>query len=258
MRDDYDVFFDGLRRSQLLQRYASFTVPRISIGTARDFCDSADHIGPLISHQEDLKDLQRCWLLKAVLGTFKVGSHLVEIGAGESVVAGILSRFGYKITVVDPYDGCGNGPVSFDYFATNFPDIEFKREYLSADTDFEGRKFDGFYSISVMEHVAAPDALASLALGIKNHSHDHAIVLHAIDHVLRGVGMEYHLDMLHNVGATLGITAQDVDEVLSGAELDAETYFLSTEAHNRWRGQTPYDQFPMRRCISVHMSGKPA
>lgn len=256
-RGGYDVFFGVERRQELLKRYSGFDVPSVSVGSVRDYCDSVDHLGPLASHQEDLKDQQRCWMLKAVLGTFEPGARLVEIGAGEPVVAGILSRFGYTVTVVDPYDGCGNGPLGFDRFVSEYPDIEFKREYLGEQTDFGGRKFDGFYSISVMEHVQPASVLKSLTAGIKNHSHDRSIVLHAVDHVMRGAGAAYHADMLERVGADVGVTRADLDRVLDPAELDVETYFLSAEAHNRWRGGLSYDEFPMRRCVSVQFRGKP-
>ena len=34
---------------------------------------------------------------------------------------------------------------------------------------------------------------------------------------------------------------------------DPETYFLSAESHDRWRGGVPYDEFPMRRCVSIQL-----
>ena len=30
-----------------------------------------------------------------------------------------------------------------------------------------------------------------------------------------------------------------------------ETFFLSPQGHNGWRGKTPYEQFPFRKCIAV-------
>ena len=34
-------------------------------------------------------------------------------------------------------------------------------------------------------------------------------------------------------------------------DADTETLYLSAEAHNRWRGNVPYDRFPMRVCVSI-------
>ena len=41
-------------------------------------------------------------------------------------------------------------------------------------------------------------------------------------------------------------------------EPDPETYFVSAEAHNQWRGSVPYDSYPMRRIGSVELSARGA
>ena len=76
----------------------------------------------------DMKDLQRCWMVKAVLGNVEPGGRLLEIGAGEPLVAGLLSRLGYEVTIVDPYDGSGNGPREYADFASAYPDLDFVRD----------------------------------------------------------------------------------------------------------------------------------
>ena len=63
-----------------------------------------------------MKNLQRCWMVKAVLGSVEPGGRLLEIGAGEPLVADLLARLGYEVTVVDPYDGSGDGPLEFEEF----------------------------------------------------------------------------------------------------------------------------------------------
>ena len=40
-------------------------------------------------------------------------------------------------------------------------------------------------------------------------------------------------------------------------ELDSETYLVSAEAHNQWRGSVPYDSYPMRRIGSVNLFARP-
>lgn len=253
-RELHDRFFDAERRAELAARYKDFFVPHISMGTVRDYCDSADNLGPLSSYQGDLKDLQRCWILKALLASCSPGAKLVEIGAGEPIVAGLLSRFGYDVTVVDPYDGCGNGPTELETFRAQYPDIRFKVEYLGPNTDFGGERFDAFYSISVLEHVPL-DSLDGVFDAIRRACNRKAVMLHAVDHVLRGAGSEYHVRMLAKVANNCGVPASELWELLGSAEEDVETYFLSAEAHNRWRGEKPYDTFPMRRCISVQIAG---
>jgi hypothetical protein len=77
--------------------------------------------------------------------------------------------------------------------------------------------------------------------------------LHAIDHVHRGKGAETHLANLRLMAELFDFSPVDLDKLLQLASLDTETYFLSVESHNRWRGATPYRDFPMRVCISVQM-----
>ena len=62
----------------------------------------------------DLKDVQRPWVLKAIVGAVPPGSRLLEIGAGEPLVAELLARLGYDVTVVDPYDGRDRGPTDLE------------------------------------------------------------------------------------------------------------------------------------------------
>lgn len=253
-RDLFDAFFDKSRREALGARYRDYRVPTVSVGTVRDYCDSADHLGPLASYQCDLKDIQRCWMLKTILAMAPHGARLVEIGAGEPVVAGILARFGYAVTVVDPYDGAGNGPTDYARYAAEYPDMKFMREYFGAATDLDAGSVDVFYSISVMEHVPEA-ALADLIAGIRRASRPGALAIHAVDHVLKGRGAEFHEQMLLRVGDHCGVAPQEILRVVGAAADDIDTYLLSAEAHNRWRGALDYDSFPMRRCISVHFAG---
>jgi hypothetical protein len=57
--------------------------------------------------------------------------------------------------------------------------------------------------------------------------------------------------MLDNFLAHFKITVREIDALLEKAMCSTETYFLSAESHNRWRGNIPYDSFPMRKVISV-------
>ena len=77
--------------------------------------------------------------------------------------------------------------------------------------------------------------------------------VHAIDHVLLGAGAAEHLVRLRRITSSLDIADGEVDQVLAALADDPETYFLSAEGHNRWRGGVPYDEFPMRRCVSIQL-----
>ncbi len=237
----------------VVERYGgNFPLPPVSYGTVRDFADSADNMPGLAGANFDMKDQQRCWMVKAILGNVEPGSRLLEIGAGEPLVAGALSRVGYDVTVVDPYDGSGNGPREFEAFRTAYPDVSFVREQFPPRAAI-GDDFSAVYSISVLEHVPleAIDAVIAGQRKLLEKQRGHAI--HAVDHVLAGWGADEHLEKLRRIAAGMGVSDTDLDRAITQLEADPETYFVSAEAHNRWRGDLPYDQYAMRRIVSVNL-----
>jgi hypothetical protein len=235
---------------EIEQRYrGSFPVEPLSHGTVRDLADSRDHFAGLARAAQDMKDLQRCWMVKAVLGCVEPGGRLVEIGAGEPLVADLLSRLGYEVTVVDPYDGSGQGPVEFERFRRAYPQLSFVRERFPPSVG-PPVPLACVYSISVLEHIPLESvggvvdaALDSLAPG--------GCAIHAIDHVLAGWGAEAHLERLEEIVRRSGIAQDDLHRLLDRVRDDPDTYFVSAEAHERWRGDLPYDEYPMRRIASI-------
>ncbi len=237
----------------LVDRYrGSFPLAPVSYGTARDFADSADQMPGLISANGDMKDLQRCWMVKAVLGNVGPGARILEIGAGEPLVAAMLARFGFRVTIVDPYDGSDDGPTQLEDFRSFYPDLEFVRSRFPAPG--LDRDYSCIYSVSVLEHTEL-EQIESVAAGIREHlaSSESACSIHAVDHVVGGWGADAHLERLECWVAALGLPEGLLSEQLARLETDPETYLVSAEAHNRWRGDLPYDDYPMRRIASVQL-----
>lgn len=231
-----------------------FPVEELSYGTVRDFADSLDNLGGLATASGDMKDLQRCWMVKAILGTVERGGELIEIGAGEPLVAGVLTGLGYSVTVVDPYDGSDQGPVEFERFQRDYPEVEFIRERFPPSGGFPG-PVAGIYSISVLEHLSVDSmgtvmdaASATLASG--------GCSIHAVDHVLAGWGAEAHRDRLEQAVRRLGLSVKGLGDLIRRLESDPEAYFVSAEAHERWRGDLPYEDYPMRRIASIGLLGR--
>jgi hypothetical protein len=80
------------------ERYRDYPVAPLAYGTVRDYCDSFDHLRPLATASGDLKDQQRPWMLKAVLSQLRGRlGRVLEIGAGEPLVADILRRLGHEV-----------------------------------------------------------------------------------------------------------------------------------------------------------------
>lgn len=248
-----DNILNDAELARTVRRYKDFPTTDLSFGTVSDYVDSYENLRELSYYMKDLKDIQRCWILKAVLSRFPPGSRLIEIGAGEPMIAHLLHRAGYRITVVDPYEGAGNGPTQVEGFKQQFDGVEFVVELFTKDTQgLQDQAYDGCYSISVIEHIPL-EYLGGVFEGVKRFVKPDGLSIHAIDHVMLGAGDAYHLQMLKTVAAAHGWAEQRIDDLVARAAADPETYFLSAEGHNRWRGATPYDEFPMRRCISVQM-----
>jgi hypothetical protein len=231
-----------------------------SYATVRDYCDSVDRFPDLATRQQDLKDVQRPWAVKAVLALLPPGARLLEIGSGEPTAAARLASLGYDVTICDPFDGSGNGPTQYRSIKWRFRNVTFIRSLF--DLEIARRfpaAFDGIFSISVLEHVPA-EALDELFEAIGLSLAPGGYSMHAVDHVLQGPGDDYHHShltriMQHQQRLT-GRPADDearveFSEVIEEARQDVGTFYLSPQGHNLWRGGMTYDEFPFRKCISV-------
>lgn len=238
--------------SDAVKRYRDYSVSPLAYGTVRDYCDSFDHLHPLATASGDLKDQQRPWMLKAVLSQVKdTPSRLLEIGAGEPLVADCLRRLRHEVWVVDPYDGSGNGPRDYERLTRRYRKLRFVRDHFTETTQgLEPASYDCIYSISVLEHVP-PAELVRMMAGMQLFLKPSGTSLHAVDHVHRGTDAERHLNGLTVIAGGLGFTERDLHRVLETMSADTETYYLSAESHNRWRTGVPYDEFPMRVCVSI-------
>ena len=73
--------------------------------------------------------------------------------------------------------------------------------------------------------------------------------------MLKGQGDAEHLAKLRLMVDGFGLGAENLDKMLQTLRVDPETYYLSAEGHNRWRGNTKYSEFPMRVCVSIQARG---
>lgn len=247
--------FSSERLAELKQRYSvAPQPPLLSYGTVPDYCDSMDHLPELTTIQRDMKDLQRPWTFKTLLRTIPAGGRLLEIGAGEPHVAALLTRCGYEVWVVDPYDGSGRGPTEFEEFKSRYPGVHFIRDQFGTHlSEIKPAQFDCVYSISVLEHIPhkpLEDVLAATHRALRPRGWS----IHAIDHVHMGKGSAYHLRTLEIILGGHGMEQGLLRNLLASVDSDVDAYFLSAESHNLWRGRMRYDEFPMRRVVSIHLA----
>lgn len=263
MLDVYDqaISLSTTQKENLLRRYGSrSTIEGLSYGTVEDFCDSWDHLLPLANLQGDLKDLQRPAALKLLLRALPSGANLLEIGAGEPHIANFLSELGYNVVIVDPYDGSGNGPTEFEYYVRKYPRLQIVRKVFSENLSEIGvGKLDCVYSVSVLEHVPER-VLSHIFGGIKRFLKPGGYSIHLIDHVLSGDTAEHHQRHLAEILALQSELASeprsqvafDLASILEKLARNNDTYYLSAEGHNKWRGAVPYESFPFRKVVSIH------
>lgn len=246
----------------LIERYAKNTSQKaISYATARDFCDSADYLPQLCKLNGDLKNVQRPWIVKEILRQVPLGSKLLEVGGGVPVVAGFLIELGYEVTIVDPYEGAGNGPIEYEKYRQQYPDVKIIRALF--EPNLQGvnlASFDCIFSISVLEHIWG-EALEDVYRGIRKFLRPQGKSIHCVDHVLRGADAQGHEDnlkvillnqlRLQDPAYTVGDFEDEYKKMIGRLRYDLETYYLSAEGHNFWRGGVAYDVFPFRKVVSI-------
>ena len=227
-------------------------VSGLEYATVRDYSDNVESLAALSTINKDLKDAQRPWVFKTLLGCVKRGGKLLEIGAGDPWVADLLARLGYEVTVIDPYDGRDLGPDKFVDIRARYPGINFVRGVFPDSLPASMFGFDCIYSISVLEHLSR-EAIVEVFKSIASKSKKGAVTIHAVDHVILGSGDADHLQKLNLIVKCLGFDEAALDQMLERLDRDPDAYFLSAEAHNLWRGSIAYGEFPMRRCVSIQI-----
>jgi len=239
---------------------ARFSAPKqtseTSYATVRDYCESLDHLPQITGLDGDLKNVQRPWAAKTVLRALPPPARLLEIGGGEPIVSGFLSELGYDVTLVDPYDGFGNGPTEYEKYVDCFPNVKIVRSYFEPNMQgFAPASFDAIFSVSVLEHLSA-QAAQKCFQAIGQFLAPGGASIHCFDFVLQGVAQEHDLTSARNI---LSHQAQlenrpaetNFDDLPQRLKDDVETFFLSPQGHHHWRRGLPYEKFPFRKVVSL-------
>jgi methyltransferase family protein len=227
-----------------------------SYATVRDYCESLDHLPQITGLDGDLKNVQRSWAVKALLRAVPPPARLLEIGGGEPIVSGILNELGYDVTLVDPYDGFGNGPTEYEKYVTYFPNVRIVRGYFEPHLQaFPPASFGAVFSVSVLEHIPM-EAVPKFFQAIREFLAPGGASVHCFDFVLQGIAQEHALTIARNILSQQAQLENRSDEngfadLLERLKGDVETFFLSPQGHHHWRGGLPYERFPFRRVVSL-------
>ncbi|MFL6528064.1 MAG: class I SAM-dependent methyltransferase [Chthoniobacterales bacterium] len=242
--------------ADILERYArNEPVAETSYATVRDFCDSADRLPQITRHDGDLKNVQRPWAVKAILRSIPPPARLLEIGGGEPIVSDLLHQLGYDVTLVDPYDGSGNGPTEYEAYCKAFPNVRIIRDYFRPSLpSLIGEKFGAIFSISVLEHFS-DEPMNSCFLAIGEFLRPGGVSAHCFDFIVQGLGDVYDLanaqQILERQAALVHKPPPDFHILLTQLRQDVETFFLSPQGHHLWRTGRPYAEFPFRKVVSL-------
>lgn len=245
----------------LLERYAQKNFSELDYATVRDFCDSADSLPQICYLNGDLKNVQRPWTVKAVLGSVPLGGKLLEIGGGIPLVAGMLTESGYQTTLIDPYEGAGSGPTEYEAYVQQFPNVKLVKSYFNVDSnEFAESSFDCIFSVSVLEHIPQEE-IKEVFDGIRKFLKPGGLSIHCIDVVIQGAGTQAHEDSLREIfyrqkqlqlpNCLRSDTDEQCNQMLMALKDDLETFYLSATGHHLWRSGTSYDDFPFRKVVSV-------
>ena len=208
----------------------------------------------------DLKNCQRPWAVKTILSHLPPPARLLEIGGGEPIVSGFLSELGYDVTLVDPYDGFGNGPTDYERYRVQFPHVKIIRDYLRPGlAGLAPQSFNAIFSISVLEHIR-PDPLRSCFDAVAEFLSPGGVSVHCFDFILQGNGDSYDYEnaqrILTEQARVTGTKSEPpFDDLLARLRADVETFFLSPQGHHQWRGGRPYPEFPFRKVVSLQTVG---
>ena len=66
------------------------------------------------------------------------------------------------------------------------------------------------------------------------------------------------LERLEEIATSSGLPIERLHDAIHGLEQDPEAYWVSAEAHERWRGRLPYQHYPMRRIASIGLLSRRA
>lgn len=236
--------------NMLYQEMEMFELINVTYARVPDYVRYLEKYPGSLGEYGDLKDVQRPWVRETVEQLMPTGGSLLDMGGSRCELASDL-MIDYDVTVVDPYDGSGNGPTNPEYYRKKFPRLNIVKGLVSPSTPYPGH--DAVISTSVVEHID-PIYHQRTVEGIYESLKPGGYSIHAIDVSCKGVNgfLEKTIDIcqswieVHGVSYPLRTL---VDEMLTSVD----TYFLPVTMYVRWKKDRPYNAYPWRKVGSVQV-----
>jgi cephalosporin hydroxylase len=222
--------FGGVNTASLRTHYVEASLPQKDYGTVRDYCESRDWMLELMGTGNDLRDLQRAWIVKTLLAKAPAGSRLLELVLGESIAAPALGELGYEVTVADLTPGPLGGT--------------------------EDHSFDAIFSVAVLQSLSASD-LEITFQAMKRFLRAGGFSLHCINAIIEGEDADLSATRAQAIlDAQAGIAgklpgAGGYRKILQKLKSDLETFYLSPASYDVVRAGRSYSEFPFRKIASL-------
>ncbi len=236
---------------------SEYELVSLDYSTVRDYTRYWEEHSDLIGERGALKDVQRPWVLETVDDLIPGGSFVADMGGAACDLASCLAQ-NYRVTVVDPYDGRGNGPTRVEVMKKRHPTINFIIDTLNPDTDID-QEYHAVVSTSVIEHIPVPH-VGDAVEGIDRALISGGYSIHAIDFSVRGNGriMVNNKHCLEAFVSAYGLDPGVVEELRNRMIEDCETYYLSAPMYQQWRRKRDYDEYPWRQVGTLNIVLKKA
>jgi hypothetical protein len=203
----------------------------------------------LIGPKGDLKDVQRPWVLEKTNELVPIG-RVIDLGGAACELAGVL-MLTHDVTVVDPYDGSGNGPRNPEPFRRKYPLLKIVQGSLDSQTSL--RDFDAVVSTSVVEHIPVErhrETVGGIAAALRIGGYS----IHAIDVTVQAVNdFLIHTQQIAESFVRAHGVVFDIAEIRDKILADVDSYFLSPLMYQQWRKDRPFNSYPWRKVASFNV-----
>lgn len=223
----------------------------LSYAQVADYAESIDAMPHLMAASPPPLGPQRGWAIKTLVATVPEGAAILEFAGSSPLAGGVLARLGYDVTVLDPFDGTASEPHTFTAITRNYSALEFIRDQLPPTGPLP-RRYAAVYSLGLLDRLEPDRAAAVVKAGLEALDPG-GVSLHCFAHVIAGWGADVANARLASVLDAAGTDAAQARAALEPMASDPETYLVSAEAHNSWRGSVPYESYRMRRIASLNV-----